>query len=133
LRFFYASNESDLDTAFGALLQQRANALLVGNDVFFTNRREQIVALAARHAAPTIYAFRQFAESGGLISYSTNLIEVYRQVGSYVGRVLNGEKPADLPVVQPTKFDLVINLKTAKTLDLEIPDKLLALADEVIE
>jgi ABC-type uncharacterized transport system substrate-binding protein len=133
LRFFYASNESDLDTAFGAVVQQRADALLVGNDVFFTNRREQIVALAARHAVPTIYAFRQFAESGGLISYSTNLIEVYRQVGSYVGRVLNGEKPADLPVVQPTKFDLVINLKTAKTLGLEIPDKLLALADEVIE
>ena len=133
LRFFYASDESDLDTAFGALVQQRADALLVGNDVFFTNRREQIVALAARHAVPTIYAFRQFAESGGLISYSTNLIEVYRQVGSYVGRVLNGEKPAELPVVQPTKFDLVINLKTAKTLGLEIPDKLLALADEVIE
>src|SRR4029453_3638411 len=133
LRFFYASDESDLDTAFGALVQQRADALLVGNDVFFTNRREQIVALAARHAVPTIYAFRQFAESGGLISYSTNLIEVYRQVGSYVGRVLNGEKPPDLPVVQPTKFDLVINLKTAKTLGLEIPDKLLALADEVIE
>jgi putative tryptophan/tyrosine transport system substrate-binding protein len=133
LRFFYASNESDLDTAFGALVQQRADALLVGNDVFFTNRREQIVVLAARHAIPTIYAFRQFAESGGLISYSTNLIEVYRQVGSYVGRVLNGEKPADLPVVQPTKFDLVINLKTAKTLGLEISDKLLALADEVIE
>jgi putative ABC transport system substrate-binding protein len=133
LRFFYASNESDLDTAFGALVQQRADSLLVGNDVFFTNRREQIVALAARHAVPTIYAFRQFAESGGLISYSTNLIEVYRQVGSYVGRALNGEKPADLPVVQPTKFDLVINLKTAKHLGLEIPDKLLALADEVIE
>jgi putative tryptophan/tyrosine transport system substrate-binding protein len=101
--------------------------------VFFTNRREQIVVLAARHAIPTIYAFRQFAESGGLISYSTNLIEVYRQIGSYVGRVLNGEKPADLPVVQPTKFDLVINLKTAKTLGLEISDKLLALAEEVIE
>jgi putative ABC transport system substrate-binding protein len=133
LRFFYASNESDLDMAFGALVQQRAGALLVGNDVFFTNRRELIVALAARHSIPTIYAFRQFAESGGLMSYSTNLIEVYRQVGVYVGRVLKGEKPADLPVVQPTKFELVINLKTAKTLSLEIPDKLLALADEVIE
>jgi putative tryptophan/tyrosine transport system substrate-binding protein len=133
LRFFYASNESDLDAAFKSLVQQRADALLVGNDVFFTNRREQIVALAVRHAIPTIYAFRQFAESGGLMSYSTNLIEVYRQIGVYVGRVLKGEKPADLPVVQPTKFELVINLKTAKVLGLTVPDKLLALADEVIE
>jgi ABC-type uncharacterized transport system substrate-binding protein len=133
LRRFNASRESDLDTAFAALVQQRADALLVGNDVFFTNRREQIVALAARHAVPTIYAFRQFAESGGLISYSTNLVEVYRQVGLYVGRILKGEKPADLPVVQPTKFELVINLKTAKTLGIKISDKLLALADEVIE
>jgi putative ABC transport system substrate-binding protein len=133
LLFFYASNESELDAAFGAVVQQRADALLVGNDVFFTNLREQIVALAARHAVPTIYAFRQFAESGGLISYSTDLIEVYRQIGVYVGRVLKGEKPADLPVVQPTKFELVINLKTAKALRLDIPDKLLALADEVIE
>jgi putative ABC transport system substrate-binding protein len=133
LRFFYASNESDLDAAFESLLQRRAGALLVGNDVFFTNRREQIVALEVRHAIPTIYAFRQFAESGGLMSYSTNLIEVYRQIGVYVGRVLKGEKPADLPVVQPTKFELVINLKTAKALGLTVPDKLLALADEVIE
>jgi putative ABC transport system substrate-binding protein len=133
LRFFYASNETDLDIAFASLVQQRAEALLVGNDVFFTNRREQIVALAARHAVPTVYAFRQFAESGGLMSYSTNLIEVYRQIGVYVGRVLKGEKPADLPVVQPTKFELVINLKTAKALRLTIADKLLALADEVIE
>jgi ABC-type uncharacterized transport system substrate-binding protein len=133
LRFFYASSESDLDTAFGALIQQQANALLVGNDVFFTNRREQIVALAARHAVPTIYAFRQFAESGGLMSYSTNLIEVYRQLGVYVGRVLRGEKPADLPVVQPTKIDLVINLKTARVLGLDVPPTLLALAEEVIE
>jgi putative tryptophan/tyrosine transport system substrate-binding protein len=133
LRFFYASNESDLDAAFESLLQQRAGALLVGNDVFFTDRREQIVALEVRHAIPTIYAFRQFAESGGLMSYSTNLIEVYRQIGVYVGRVLKGEKPADLPVVQPTKFELVINLKTAKALGLTVPDKLLALADEVIE
>jgi putative ABC transport system substrate-binding protein len=133
LLFFYASNESELDATFGAIVQQRADALLVGNDVFFTNLREQIVALAARHAVPTIYAFRQFAESGGLISYSTDLIEVYRQIGVYVGRVLKGEKPADLPVVQPTKFELVINLKTAKALGLTVPEKLLALADEVIE
>ena len=133
LVFFSASNESELAAAFGAVVQQRADALLVGNDVFFTNLREQIVALAARHAVPTIYAFRQFAESGGLISYSTDLIEVYRQIGVYVGRVLKGEKPADLPIVQPTKFELVINLRTAKTLGLQVPDRLLALADEVIE
>jgi putative tryptophan/tyrosine transport system substrate-binding protein len=133
LVFLSASNESELAAAFGAVVQQRADALLVGNDVFFTNLREQIVALAARHAVPTIYAFRQFAESGGLISYSTDLIEVYRQIGVYVGRVLKGEKPADLPIVQPTKFELVINLRTAKTLGLQVPDRLLALADEVIE
>jgi putative tryptophan/tyrosine transport system substrate-binding protein len=133
LRFFYASSESDLDTAFGALIQQQANALLVGNDVFFTNQREQIVALAARHAVPTIYAFRQFADSGGLMSYSTNLIEVYRQLGVYVGRVLKGEKPADMPIVQPTKFEMVINLGTAKALGLAIPQSIVLRADEVIE
>jgi putative ABC transport system substrate-binding protein len=133
LRILNASSESDLDAAFAALVQRRADALLVGNDVFFTNRREQIVALAARHAIPTIYAFRQFAESGGLTSYSTNLVEVYRQVGLYVGRILKGEKSADLPVVQPTKFELVINLRTAKTLGIKISDNLLSLADEVIE
>ena len=133
VRILNASNESDIHTAFAALVQQRANALIVGNDVFLTNQREQIVALAARHAVPTIYSFRSFAESGGLMSYSTNLVDVYRQVGLYVGRVLKGEKPADLPIVQPTKFELVINLKTAKALGLDVPDKLLALADEVIE
>jgi putative ABC transport system substrate-binding protein len=98
-----------------------------------TNRREQIVALAARHAVPTIYSFRSFAESGGLMSYSTNLVEVYRQVGFYVGRILKGEKPANLPIVQPTKFELVINLKTAKAMNVKISDNLLSLADEVIE
>ena len=133
LRIFSASNESAIETAFTALVQQRADALLIGNDVFLTNQREQIVALAARHAIPTIYSFRSFAESGGLMSYSTNLVEVYRQVGLYVGRILKGEKPADLPVVQPTKFELVINLKTAKVLGVKISDNLLSLADEVIE
>jgi putative ABC transport system substrate-binding protein len=133
LRIFNASNESDIETAFAALVQQRADALLVGNDAFLTNRREQIVALAARHAIPAIYSFRHFAESGGLMSYSTNLVEVYRQVGLYVGRVLKGEKPANLPVVQPTKFELVINLKTAKALGVKISDNLLSLADEVID
>jgi putative tryptophan/tyrosine transport system substrate-binding protein len=133
LRVFNASSETDFDMAFGALAQQRADALLVGNDVFFTNRREKIVTLASRHAIPAIYAFRSFAESGGLMSYSTNLVDVYRQVGLYVGRVLKGEKPGDLPVVQPTRFELVINLKTAKALGVKISDNLLSLADEVIE
>ena len=133
LRIFNASTESDLDAAFASLVRQRADALLVGNDVFFTNRREQIVAQAARHAIPAIYAFRSFAEGGGLMSYSTSLVEVYRQVGLYVGRILKGATPAELPVVQPTKFELVINLKTAKALGLDLPPKLLVLADEVIE
>jgi putative ABC transport system substrate-binding protein len=133
LRIFNASGESDLDTAFAALVQQRADALLVGNDAFFTNRREQIVALAARHAVPSIYPYRWFAESGGLMSYGIDLVEVYRQVGLYVGRILKGEKAADLPVVQPTRFELVINLKTAKVLGVKISDNLLSLADAVIE
>ena len=133
LRTFDVGNESDIETAFAALVRQRADALLVGSDVFLTNRREQIVALAARYAVPTIYSFRSFAESGGLMSYSTNLVEVYRQVGFYVGRILKGEKPANLPIVQPTKFELVINLKTAKAMNIKISDNLLSLADEVIE
>ena len=133
LRTFDVRNESDIETAFAALVRQRADALLVGSDVFLTNRREQIVALAARYAVSTIYSFRSFAESGGLMSYSTNLVEVYRQVGFYVGRILKGEKPANLPIVQPTKFELVINLKTAKAMNVKISDNLLSLADEVIE
>jgi putative tryptophan/tyrosine transport system substrate-binding protein len=133
LRIFHANSEDDLDRAFAALVQERTDALLVGNDAFFVNQREQIVALAARHGLPAIYTFRSFAEAGGLMSYSTSLVDVYRQVGFYVGRILKGEKPADLPVVQPTKFELVINLKTAKALGVMISDNLLSIADEVIE
>jgi putative ABC transport system substrate-binding protein len=133
LRIFHANVADDFDRAFAAIVQQRADALLVGKDAFFVSQREQIVALAARHGLPAIYTFRSFAEAGGLMSYSTSLVDVYRQVGFYVGRILKGEKPADLPVVQPTKFELVINLKSAKALGVKISDNLLSLADEVIE
>jgi putative ABC transport system substrate-binding protein len=128
-----ASTDREIDAAFVSLVQARTAALLVGTDVFFNNRIEHIVGLAARHAIPTMYLVPEFVVAGGLISYGTSLIEQYRQVGLSTGRILKGEKPADLPVIQATKFDLVINLKTAKALGLQIPDKLLALADEVIE
>jgi putative tryptophan/tyrosine transport system substrate-binding protein len=128
-----ASTDREIDAAFASLVQARTGALLVGGDVFFNSRIEHIVGLAARHAIPTMYQLPEFVVAGGLISYGTSLIEEYREVGLYAGRILKGEKPGDLPVIQATKLELVINLKTAKALGLQIPDRLLALADEVIE
>jgi putative ABC transport system substrate-binding protein len=130
---FRASAEGDIEPAFQSIVQQQIRALIVATDPFFVARRRDLIALAARYSLPTVYGFRDLAVSGGLMSYGINLVDVYRQQASYVSRILKGENVADLPVIQPTKFDLVINLNTAKALGLAIPPTLLALADEVIE
>jgi putative ABC transport system substrate-binding protein len=128
-----ASSEQEIEAAFQAFAQQGISALLVGSDPYFANQREKIVALAARYSLPVISEWREFAQAGGLASYGTNLVDNYRLVGTYVGRILKGERPADLPVLQATKFEFVINLKTAKTLGLTLPPGPLSTADEVIE
>ena len=133
LHVLRASNDREIEAAFETLTQQHIAALLVAADPFFNTRRAEIAALAARHRVPAMYSFRDYAAAGGLMSYGIDLADVYRQNGVYAGRVLKGEKPAELPVLQPVKFEFVLNLKTAKTLGVKFSDNLLSLADEVIE
>jgi len=128
-----AANTPDIDTAFATIPQQGAGAVLVAGDALFINRRDQIISLAARHAVPAIYNLREYAQAGGLMSYGADILDIYRQAGVYAGRILRGVKPANLPIMLPTKFPLVINLKTAKALSLTVPPGVLAIADEVIE
>lgn len=128
-----AGTDSEIDSAIAGVAEKKATVLLVSADPLFLSRRDQLVALVTRHAIPSIYEFRQFAEAGGLMSYGINLVDAFRQAGIYVGKILGGAKPADLPVLQPVKFELVINLKTAKTLGLTVPNTMLVAADQVIE
>jgi putative tryptophan/tyrosine transport system substrate-binding protein len=133
LEVLKAATESEIETAFASLARLKADALVQQADPFFLNRRDQFALLAARHSIPAIYEARQFAEAGGLMSYGANFPDMYRQIGTYAGRILKGEKPADLPVMRPTKLDLVINLTAAKAIGLSIPESFLLRADQVIE
>ena len=133
LRILKASTESEIDAAFATLVQLHAGALLILPDPFFDGRREQLVTLASRHAVPAIYAWREFAAAGGLITYGPSFTAAFRLAGNYAGKILKGAKPGDLPIQQPTTFELVVNLTTAKTLGLTVPPSILARAEEVIE
>jgi putative ABC transport system substrate-binding protein len=133
LRVLKANVDGDLDAAFEAIAQEHVGALAVGAAPFFDTRRDKIVSLAARYGVPTMYHFREFVTAGGLISYGVDPVEVYRQAGTYTGRLLKGSKPADLPIMQASKFEFVINLKTAKALGLKVPEGIVAAADDVIE
>ena len=133
IQILNASTSREIDAAFATLARERADALLVGTDTFLSSRRVQLVNLATRHAIPAAFTQRDFTEIGGLMSYASNITDVWRQAGAYAGRILKGAKPMDLPVVQSSKFELVINHQTARMLGITVPDKMIALADEVIE